>query len=149
LWDSGRPRILQSSASGTATITSLLQLRLTHLARTDLSRLKLEFDIEYSQALDGAMRLDAAKFPSVSWTSPSEVRARQLDGKRPSVEIWPRTELPSLLDVSMTHRFRRGTFDATTTFWATVVRPLQRGSTVCTELGSKRAVYWAGGRGHG
>ena len=42
-------------------------LRLKHLPKTDLSGLKLEFDIEYDQALDGAMRLDAAKYPSVSW----------------------------------------------------------------------------------
>ena len=42
-------------------------LRLKHLPRTDLSELKLEFDIEYGHALDGAMRLDAAKYPSVSW----------------------------------------------------------------------------------
>ena len=42
-------------------------LRCRHLPRTDLSGLKLEFDIEYDQALDGAMRLDAAKYPSVSW----------------------------------------------------------------------------------
>ena len=41
-------------------------LRLKHLPKTDLSGLKLEFDIEYDQALDGAMRFDAAKFPSVS-----------------------------------------------------------------------------------
>ena len=42
-------------------------LRLKHLLKTDLSGLKLEFDIEYDQTLDGAMRFDAAKFPSVSW----------------------------------------------------------------------------------
>src|SRR5712671_6966213 len=42
-------------------------LRLKHLPKTDLSGLRLEFDIEYDQALDGAMRFDAAKFPSVSW----------------------------------------------------------------------------------
>jgi hypothetical protein len=42
-------------------------LRIKHLPRTDLSGLKLEFDIEYDHELDGAMRLDAAKFPSVSW----------------------------------------------------------------------------------
>ena len=42
-------------------------LRLKHLPKTDLSGLKLEFDIEYDQALDGAIRLDAAKYPSVSW----------------------------------------------------------------------------------
>jgi hypothetical protein len=42
-------------------------LRLKHLPETDLSGLKLEFDIEYDQALDGAMRFDSAKFPSVSW----------------------------------------------------------------------------------
>jgi hypothetical protein len=42
-------------------------LRLKHLPRTDISSLKLEFDIEYDHALDGAMRLDAAKFSSVSW----------------------------------------------------------------------------------
>jgi hypothetical protein len=43
-------------------------LRLKHLPKTDLSRLKLEIDIEYERALDGAIRFDAAKFPSVSWT---------------------------------------------------------------------------------
>ena len=42
-------------------------LRLKHLPRSDLSGLKLEFDIDYDQPLDGAMRLDAAKYPSVSW----------------------------------------------------------------------------------
>ena len=42
-------------------------LRQKHLPRTDLSGLTLEFDIEYDHALDGAMRLDAAKYPSVSW----------------------------------------------------------------------------------
>ena len=42
-------------------------LRQKHLPRTDLSGLILEFDIEYDHALDGAMRLDAAKYPSVSW----------------------------------------------------------------------------------
>jgi hypothetical protein len=36
------------------------------LPKTDLSGLKLEFDIEYDQAFDGAIRLDAAKFTSVS-----------------------------------------------------------------------------------
>ena len=44
-------------------------LRQKHLPRTDLSGLVLEFDIEYDHALDGAMRLDAAKYPSVSWDS--------------------------------------------------------------------------------
>lgn len=44
-------------------------LRTKHLPRTDLSGLKLQFDIEYDHALDGAMRLDAAKFASVSWDS--------------------------------------------------------------------------------
>ena len=42
-------------------------LRQKHLPRTDLSGLTLEFDIDYDHALDGAMRLDAAKYPSVSW----------------------------------------------------------------------------------
>ena len=42
-------------------------LRLRHLPKTDLSGLKLEFDIEYDQTLDGAIRFDAAKYPSVSW----------------------------------------------------------------------------------
>ena len=42
-------------------------LRQKHLPRTDLSGLILEFDIDYDHALDGAMRLDAAKYPSVSW----------------------------------------------------------------------------------
>src|SRR6266852_2780478 len=37
-------------------------LRLKHPPKTDLSVLKLELDIEYNQALDGAIRLDAAKF---------------------------------------------------------------------------------------
>ena len=44
-------------------------LRLKHLPRTDLSGLTLAFDIEYDHTLDGAMRLDAAKYPSVSWDS--------------------------------------------------------------------------------
>jgi hypothetical protein len=42
-------------------------LRTKPLPRTDLSGLKLEFDIEYDHVLDGAMRFDAAKYPSVSW----------------------------------------------------------------------------------
>jgi hypothetical protein len=42
-------------------------LRLKHLPRTNLSGLSLAFDIEYDHDLDGAMRLDAAKYPSVSW----------------------------------------------------------------------------------
>ncbi len=42
-------------------------LRVKPLPRTGLSGLKLEFDIDYDHALDGAMRLDAAKFSSVSW----------------------------------------------------------------------------------
>ena len=44
-------------------------LRVKHLPRTDLSGLTLAFDIEYDHELDGAMRLDAAKYPSVSWDS--------------------------------------------------------------------------------
>jgi hypothetical protein len=44
-------------------------LRLKPLPRTALSGLKLEFDIEYDHALDGAMRFDAPKYPSVSWES--------------------------------------------------------------------------------
>ncbi len=44
-------------------------LRLKPLPRTDLSGLKLAFDIEYDHTLDGAMRFDAAKYPSVSWDS--------------------------------------------------------------------------------
>ena len=42
-------------------------LRVKPAPRTDLSGLKVEFDIEYDHVLDGAMRLDAAKFPSVLW----------------------------------------------------------------------------------
>lgn len=38
-------------------------LYLRHLPRTDLSGLRLEFDIEYDHALDGAMRLGAEKSP--------------------------------------------------------------------------------------
>src|ERR1017187_8192129 len=44
-------------------------LRLKHLPRTDLSGLTLAFDIEYDHTLDGAMRLDAAQDPPVSWDS--------------------------------------------------------------------------------
>jgi hypothetical protein len=51
-------------------------LRCKHLPRTDLSGLKLEFDIEYDQALDGAMRLDAAKYPSVSWDATTFVTGK-------------------------------------------------------------------------
>jgi len=43
-----------------------IHLRLKHLPKTDLFGPKLEFDIDYDQALDGAIRLDTAKFPSVS-----------------------------------------------------------------------------------
>jgi hypothetical protein len=44
-------------------------LRLKPLPRTGLSGLKLEFDLEYDHALDGAMRFDANKYPSVAWDS--------------------------------------------------------------------------------
>lgn len=44
-------------------------LRLKHLPRTDLSGLRLEFDIEHDHTLDGAMRFYANKSPSVSWNS--------------------------------------------------------------------------------
>jgi len=44
----------------------LFLLRLKPLRRTDLSGLVLQFDIEYDHALDGAMRFDALKYPSVS-----------------------------------------------------------------------------------
>jgi hypothetical protein len=42
-------------------------LRCKHLPRTDLSGVAWSFDIEYDHDLDGAMRLDAAKYPSVAW----------------------------------------------------------------------------------
>ena len=42
-------------------------LRLKHLPRTDLSSIWLTFDIEYDHDLDGAMRLDSPRFPSVVW----------------------------------------------------------------------------------
>src|SRR5512136_3106307 len=42
-------------------------LRLKHLPRADLSGVTLAFDIEYDHDLDGAMRFDVAKYPSVSW----------------------------------------------------------------------------------
>ncbi|HPU74501.1 MAG TPA: hypothetical protein PLA43_21325, partial [Bryobacteraceae bacterium] len=44
-------------------------LRTKPLPRTDLSGLRLQFDLEYDHALEGAMRFDAAKYPSVSWDS--------------------------------------------------------------------------------
>lgn len=44
-------------------------LRLKHLPRTDLSGVAFSFDIEYDHDLDGAMRLDASKYPSVAWDS--------------------------------------------------------------------------------
>jgi hypothetical protein len=37
------------------------------------------FDIEYDQTLDGAIRLDAGKFPSVSWDASSPARATPHD----------------------------------------------------------------------
>ena len=37
-------------------------LRLKHLPKTGLSGVQLEFDIEYDQTLDGAMRLDTVNF---------------------------------------------------------------------------------------
>lgn len=43
-------------------------LQLKHLPKTDFSGLKLEFDIEYDQTLDGATRLDAAEYQSVPGT---------------------------------------------------------------------------------
>src|ERR1035441_5012966 len=57
-------------------------LRQKHLPRTDLSGLVLEFDIEYDHALDGAMRLDAAKYPSVSWDAMTFVCGKGGDGER-------------------------------------------------------------------
>jgi len=42
-------------------------LRLKHLPKTGLSGLELKCDMEYDQTLDCAIRLDAAKYPSVSW----------------------------------------------------------------------------------
>ena len=42
-------------------------LRVKPLPRTDLSGLRLQFDLEYDHALEGAMRFDAAKYPSVAW----------------------------------------------------------------------------------
>lgn len=42
-------------------------LRLKHVPRTDLSGLRLEFAIEYDQALAGAMLFDTTKYPSVCW----------------------------------------------------------------------------------
>jgi hypothetical protein len=52
-------------ASGTPTTTSTTCAEALP-RQTDLSGLKLEFDIEYDQILHGTMRLDAAKYPSVS-----------------------------------------------------------------------------------
>ena len=60
------PKTSRCWAGGTPTTTSTT-CGASHLPKTDLSGLKLEFDIEYDQALDGAMRFDAAKYPSVSW----------------------------------------------------------------------------------
>jgi hypothetical protein len=45
-------------------------LRLKQLRRTDQSGVRLEFGIEHDQALDGAMRIDAAKCPSIFWDAP-------------------------------------------------------------------------------
>lgn len=42
-------------------------LRVKHLPTTDLSGLTLGFGSEYDHTLDSAMRVDAAKFPSVYW----------------------------------------------------------------------------------
>jgi hypothetical protein len=44
-------------------------LRTKPLPRTDLTGLRLQFDLEYDHALEGAIRFDAAKYPSVSWDS--------------------------------------------------------------------------------
>jgi hypothetical protein len=61
-------------------------LRLKHPPKTDLSGLKLEFDVECDQTLDGAIRLDTAKFPSITWDAMTSVTGsgdshdvRQLD----------------------------------------------------------------------
>ena len=62
-------------------------LRQKHLPRTDLSGLVLEFDIEYDHALDGAMRLDAAKYPSVSWDSMTFVCGKGGDGEIREVKL--------------------------------------------------------------
>jgi hypothetical protein len=43
---------------------SNLRNRLVHLPRTDLSGLRLEFDIEYDHDLDGAMSLRPVKSPA-------------------------------------------------------------------------------------
>ncbi len=44
-------------------------LRTRPLPRTDLTGVRLQFDLEYDHALEGAIRFDAAKYPSVSWDS--------------------------------------------------------------------------------
>ena len=62
-------------------------LRQKHLPRTDLSGLMLEFDIEYDHALDGAMRLDAAKYPSVSWDAMTFVCGKGGDGEIREVKL--------------------------------------------------------------
>src|ERR1035438_1383151 len=53
-------------------------LRLKHLPKTYVSGLKLGFDIEYGQSLDGAIRLDSVKFPSVLLGSRSEEHTSEL-----------------------------------------------------------------------
>jgi hypothetical protein len=64
---SSRPRRISRYWAGGNAYDYFNHLRLKHLPKTDLSGLTLEFDIEYDHALDGAIRLDAAKYPSVSW----------------------------------------------------------------------------------
>ena len=70
-------------------------LRQKHLPRTDLSGLILEFDIEYDHALDGAMRLDAAKYPSVSWDSMTFVCGKGGPGEIHEVKLLSYAEVVS------------------------------------------------------
>jgi hypothetical protein len=54
-------------------------LQLKHLPKTDLSGLKLEFDIEYDQTLDGAIRLDAPKVEDLVFTNLSRLASQGED----------------------------------------------------------------------
>jgi hypothetical protein len=80
-------------------------LRLKHLPKTDLSGLKLEFDIEYDQTLDGAMRFDAARYPSVAWDAMTFVTGR---GDVHEVQMLPHasvlsgSETPAVVQIGIT-----------------------------------------------
>src|SRR5579871_5670074 len=103
-------------------------LRLKHLPRTDLSGITLAFDIEYDHDLDGAMRLDAAKYPSVAWDAITFVcndgrgtydthevsllkHATVIDGEQTPASMWAEVSGAEILDggIDWLHLYFRDT----------------------------------------